>query len=72
MGGIPDSFAYAWHLLPPTELPCPALTLEFVPSLTATCYAMFGCYPWDACYLLKGKKGAVNLVERVGVGDWEE
>ena len=33
-------------------------------SLTASCYAVFGGYHWQACSFLKGNGRAVDLRER--------
>ena len=45
MGAVSDSFACSWDPFPPTGLPCPALRLQFVPSLIVSCYVMLGEYP---------------------------
>lgn len=39
-GDISDSFACSWDPFPPTQSPCPALVWEFVPRLSASCYAV--------------------------------
>ena len=63
--------ACLWLLLPAFEpfslvrLPCSALLWEEVPSLTATWYAMFGWYSWEACPFLK-RNGGVDGIERRG------
>lgn len=37
--------------------------------LTATWYAMFGWYPWEACPFLTGNRGGVDLEERKDRGE---
>lgn len=42
----------------------PALIEGFVSSLTASYYAVFTWYPWEACFFLKESGGRVDLGER--------
>lgn len=37
-----------------------------MPGLTAICYAMFICHPWEACSFPKGTREEVNLEEKGG------
>jgi hypothetical protein len=37
-----------------------------MPSLIASCYAIFGLYPWKTCFFLKENRVAVDLGERGG------
>lgn len=66
-----DSFVCLWDPFPPTGLPHPALIWGFVPSLTASCYAEFNWYLWEACSLLKGNGGGVDFGERRCGEHWD-
>lgn len=57
----------------PTELLCPALIGGVVPSLTVSCYGMFGWYPQDGWLFSEGEWRSSGSGERGdGEGTWEE
>ena len=64
--GVRVSFICFWNPFPPIGLLHSTLTREFMPSLIASCYAIFGLYPWKTCFFLKENRVAVDLGERGG------
>ena len=61
-GSILDSFACLWDLFPPASLCCPAW-YEHI-CLVLLHLVTLSWYHWEACLLLKGSRGAVDLGER--------
>lgn len=70
MGVISDSLPFFWNPFLPTVFPLPELIWGLLPSLTLTCYVVFGWYLWDTYFFLEGNVGGLNprKKEREGAG----
>ena len=67
-GEISGFFAWSWnHIFWIASSSLDMRTCNFLPVI---CYAMFVCYYWEACYILKEKGEGMDLVKRVDM--WGE
>jgi hypothetical protein len=67
-GAVFDSFACSSDSILHTGLPGPAFIWGLVPSLIASCYAVFSCYSWKGCCFPKWRSSGSGR----GRGDLKE